>query len=520
MASRRSLQFPLNYRGPLTDADVDPTRSELEYTPSPLREGQSLADELGVLAAEFESESESEKEKENEDEDEDESENERAARLEVDQAMARHDKFMRDNGVRDDLAGKAETPPREDADFSQRSQRVSHSSSRLLQTPPRLKQATLSQPASRRGIKPPASLDPQSLGERRSHVSSRRKTDRPRTIIVKPPPLSPGIIDTISREHGWSWLWFLVGTLIFIVVAIASGGDQPSAGRKPEVLEITKALEDVVSIMLDDDWSLRRLADSPFNSAALPFEELRKKVLQGEGGKGGEEREENFYQTISSTINTFIAKNRELDHAWRSFLEQQIEATAELSGILAGHAQNAGSTRGQTNWINAAHAIARENYSHLPHRIHKEGNLILCQLLPAGEGAPPSCPPGPTLLDASKALRKALNMQPFSTVEISGPIFSAYDATTADVARITKSIMGKWLTAMTKIEKAQGQFDEGDHGIGRPAEVAAELDDIAQTLDAALKGPLVARPAAPKFPAAIRRLAEARVGVQELGLWG
>ncbi|KAA8564461.1 hypothetical protein EYC84_011394 [Monilinia fructicola] len=320
-------------------------------------DGPSLAEELGDLEEEFESDPTLEDELsylENEferDVKESETSNQRNARQQAEEAIAKHEKFLKDNNMR---------------------------------------------PRSPEGREP--SPPPLSEARRRFPEKQYSGLHQASAHSYQPPPLSPGVFDTISREYGWAWLWWLLiaailatlvsytrqkpderlltkGTKIAGKTAGAAGKGtfwtKDEIANSKSVISIAISITDVAKILTDGVGALKRLEDSPFNQAVLPIEQLRKQILEGE------ER----YQPLFWMIDKFVSKNREVDHDWRSFLQQQTEATAVLAGMFDGYAKNAISDGNQINWMRAAHNITQEDYSDIPKKVQREGELLLCELL-------------------------------------------------------------------------------------------------------------------------------------------
>ncbi|TGO44776.1 hypothetical protein BCON_0465g00010 [Botryotinia convoluta] len=343
----------------------------------------------------------------------------------------------------------------------------------------------------------------------------------------RPPPLSDGFFATISREYGWGWLWWLIAPLVLVVVAFyASRWAQENElametmKRNAEesvkskfkvkaerangdaVVEIASAINDIAKISLDENGTLEKLTDSPFNQAVLPIEALRKEVVEGEGKKS---------QPLLWTIDKFIEKNREVDHAWRSFLEQQIEATAELTGIFDGYAMNAGFEEDHPNWIRAAHNITHHDFTDIPQKTYREGEKILCQIL--GKKGGPNCPSiGKMLIDVYNDLKQGLEKP---GIKIPPNTFKTYSAATANIAKAIKSVLKRWENAADIIEAARVLYKD-EHAIGNVEKVDESLEKTSKALTDAMWSPLVERIGSPEFPTAVRRLAEAKVWIKKL----
>ncbi|TGO18452.1 hypothetical protein BPAE_0383g00020 [Botrytis paeoniae] len=332
---------------------------------------------------------------------------------------------------------------------------------------------------------------------------------------VRPPPLSDGFFATISREYGWGWLWWLILPLAqenelametmkrnaeesmkskFKVKAERANGDA--------VVEIASAINDIAKISLDENGNLEKLTDSPFNQAALPIEAFRKEVVESEGKKS---------QPLLWTIDKFVEKNREVDHAWRSFIEQQIEATAELTGIFDGYAMNAGFEEDHPNWIRAAHNITHHDFTDIPQKTYREGEQILCQILGKKEG--PNCPSiGKMLIDVYNDLKQGLEKP---GIKIPPNTFKTYSAATANIAKAIKSVLKKWENSADRIEAARVLYKD-EHAIGNVEKVDESLAKTSKALTDAMWSSLVERIGSPEYPTAVRRLAEAKVWIKKL----
>ncbi|ESZ92008.1 hypothetical protein SBOR_7606 [Sclerotinia borealis F-4128] len=382
---------------------------------------------------------------------------------------------------------------------------------------PRLSQSASTTPTPAQRVSRPLSHHSQDgqASVRETQVSPRRTPAVEQEFIVTPPPLPDGVFDIIKREYGWSWiLWLLIPTLLVAFGVYASYGlyerqlvteaSKTGAAKTNAnaVVEISSAINDIAKIVLDGEGTLRRLEDSPFNRAALPIEQLRKDVLEGEG-KG--------HQPLFWVIDKFIAKSREVDHDWRSFIQQQAEVTAELAGIFDGYARNAGSDGHRTNWMGAAKNITLEDYSDIPRKVEIEGERLLCNILGKAKGL--NCSPaGLKLIEAYDDLKKSLNKP---NIKIPPKTFDAYSATMSDIAKVIKSILKRWEKALAKIEAAQVKFKQ-EFDIGSAERVTQELDTTAKTLTEAMSSSFIFRIASPKFPAAISRLAESKVWTKGL----
>ncbi|KAF7945350.1 hypothetical protein EAE96_010125 [Botrytis aclada] len=344
---------------------------------------------------------------------------------------------------------------------------------------------------------------------------------------VKPDPLSDGFFATISREYGWDWLWWLVVPLVLVLLAFyATGWVQENEftmetfkrnareatkskfkvkaerANGDAVVEISSAIDDIAKISLDEDGTLEKLTDTPFNQAVLPIEALRREVVEAEGKNS---------QPLLWTIDKFIEKNREVDHAWRSFLGQQVEATAELTGIFDGYAMNAGFEEDHPNWIRAAHNITKHDFTDIPQKTYREGEQILCQIL--GKKGGPNCPSiGKMLIDVYNELKQALEKP---DIKIPPNTFKTYSAATANIAKAIKSILKSWENAADRIEAARVIYKD-EHAIGNVEKVDEALEKTSRALTDAMWSPFVDRIASPEFPTAVRRLAEAKVWIKTL----
>ncbi|TGO20017.1 hypothetical protein BTUL_0001g00240 [Botrytis tulipae] len=344
---------------------------------------------------------------------------------------------------------------------------------------------------------------------------------------VKPPPLSDGLFATISREFGWDWLWWLIVPLVLLVLAFYASrwaqenelaieamkmnAEEAKRGRfkvKAErangdaVVEIVSAISNVAKISLDENGTLGKLTDSPFNQAVLPIEALRREVVEAEGKKS---------QPLLWKIDKFVDKNREVDHAWRSFLEQQIEATAELTGIFDGYAMNAGYEEDRPNWIRAAHNITHHDFTDIPQKTYREGEQILCQILGKKEG--PNCPTiGKMLIDVYNDLKQGLEKP---GIKIPPNTFETYSAATTNIAKAIKSVLKGWEKAADRIEAARLLYKD-EHAIGNVERVDESLDKTSKALNDAMWSSLVERIGSPEYPTAVRRLAEAKVWIKIL----
>ncbi|KAF7936932.1 hypothetical protein EAE99_002281 [Botrytis elliptica] len=344
---------------------------------------------------------------------------------------------------------------------------------------------------------------------------------------VKPPPLSDGFFATVSREYGWNWLWWVIVPLVLLVVAFyASRWAQENElvmetmkmnaeeslkskfkvkaerANGDAVVEIASAINDIAKISLDENGILEKLTDSPFNQAVLPIEALRKEVVEGEGKKA---------QPLLRSIDKFVEKNREVDHAWRSFLAQQVEATAELTGIFDGYAMNAGFEGDHPNWIRAAHNITHHDFTDIPQKTYREGEQILCHILGRKDG--PNCPSiGKMLIDVYNDLKRGLKKP---AIKIPPNTFETYSAATADIAKAIKSVLKRWETAADRIEAARGLYKD-EHAIGNVERVDESLEKTSRALTDTMWSPVVERMRTPEFPTAIRRLAEAKVWIKKL----
>ncbi|KAG4030045.1 hypothetical protein MFRU_013g00690 [Monilinia fructicola] len=531
-------------------------------------DGPSLAEELGDLEEEFESDPTLEDELsylENEferDVKESETSNQRNARQQAEEAIAKHEKFLKDNNMRPRSPEGREPspPPLSEArrrfpekqysglhQASAHSYQVSRPSSQAprrswtsltpsqvplpssptpsqipLPSSPTPSQIPLPSSPTPSQIPLPSSPTPSQIPLPSSRASSRNNE---RARIVKPPPLSPGVFDTISREYGWAWLWWLLiaailatlvsytrqkpderlltkGTKIAGKTAGAAGKGtfwtKDEIANSKSVISIAISITDVAKILTDGVGALKRLEDSPFNQAVLPIEQLRKQILEGE------ER----YQPLFWMIDKFVSKNREVDHDWRSFLQQQTEATAVLAGMFDGYAKNAISDGNQINWMRAAHNITQEDYSDIPKKVQREGELLLCELL-AKQGET-LCPTGPKLIDIYDELKKSLEKL---KSKVPPGIFVTYSSTTTDIAKTIKTILKIWERTTKRIETSKMQY-KNDYGIGDTEKVVLRLNSTMNNLAEAMESPLVHRLACPEFPAAIRRLEENKVRIK------
>ncbi|TEY70392.1 hypothetical protein BOTCAL_0104g00010 [Botryotinia calthae] len=532
-----------NYTGPSPDYGGTPIGRPRSRTIKAVpRRGQTLADELGGLSnigsSSSASPSSSEEEIGNQGSRRRSPETplELKARLQTERLLERHNKYLNDHNVR------KEVRPQEPEALSKAQKRLSQlgpvarentKTAKPSPAEPLSKaQKRVSQPEDARSKTKTSQQPPRSvaLGGRympvkEADLAPRRVPDPVRT--VKPDPLSNGVFATISREYGWGWLrWPMVVLVLAVVAFYLSRWDQENQlaeeGYKRNakemlktkfkvnverangdaVIAISSAIHDVAKILLDEDGILGKLNDSPFNHAALSIEGLRREVVESEGNES---------QPLFLTIDNFIEKNREVDHAWRSFLGQQIEATAELTGIFDGYAKNAGFDKGFPNWIRAAHNITNHDFTDIPQKTYHEGEQILCQILGRKKG--PNCASnGKMLKDVYNDLRQGIEKP---TIKIPPNTFKAYSAATTDIAKAIKSVLKRWENAADKIEAARVLYKD-EHAIGNVEKVVESLEKTSNSLTEAMSSLLVERTGDPEFPAAIKRLAEAKVWIKTL----
>ncbi|KAF7914363.1 uncharacterized protein EAF01_000769 [Botrytis porri] len=599
-----------NYTGPMPDLGGPPNtnpnprgsgnrrRSSSTIKAVP-RRGQTLADELAGFSSIGSSPASSLSHASSEDEGETvqsrtiaETPLQRKARLQTEQVLERHNKYLKDHNVRRDMIIQAPAPettpapaaaplskaqkrlsqpgiakaaqPSPAVPLSKAQKRVSqpentgnktksslgefisNTQKRVFQTDDAGNKATASPIIPLSKAEKRASKKPENTGSRaKSHQQAPRSVPMggphmpvdqpglaPRRVpapvqTVRPPPHSDGFFATISREYGWGWLWWLSLPLAVLLVSFyasrwvqenqlametfkrnAEESMKSKFKVKAEmtngdaVIEIASAIHDIASISLDEKGILEKLTDSPFNQAVLPIEALRKEVIEAEGKKS---------QPLLWKIDKFVVKNREVDHAWRSFLEQQIEATAELTGIFDGYARNAGFEGDHPDWIRAAHNITHHDFTDIPQKTYREGEQILCQILGKKDG--PKCPSiGKMLIEVYNDLKQGLEKP---GIKIPPETFKTYTAATADIAKAIKSVLKRWETAADRIEAARLLYKD-EHAIGNVEKVDESLDKTSRALTDAMLSPVVEREEIPSYPTAVRRLAEAKVWIKKL----
>ncbi|KAM0160250.1 hypothetical protein ACHAQE_004062 [Botrytis cinerea] len=564
-----------NYTGPSPDYGGTPIgqRRSSSTTKAVPRRGETLADELAGLSSFGSSSSSSEDETGNQGSKRRSPETplELKARLQTERLLERHNKYLKDHNVRKEVGSQQpeQVSAREPEALSKAQKRLSQPGGAKLakpaqpfsKEPPWEAQKRLSQlgTAARENTKAakPSPEEPLSIAQKRvwqpENARSKTKTPQqpPRSVAlggrympveeanlaprrvpgpvrtVKPDPLSNGVFATISREYGWGWLrWPIVALVLAVVAFYLSRWDQENQLAKDgykrnaeerlktkfkvkverangdAVIATSSAIHDVAKILLDEDRILGKLNDSPFNQAALSIEALRREILEGERNKS---------QPLFLTIDKFIEKNREVDHAWRSFLGQQIEATAELTGIFDGYARNSGFGEDFPNWIRAAHNITNHDFTGIPQKTYHEGEQILCQILGRKKG--PNCAPnGKMLKDVYNDLRQGIEKP---TIKIPPNTFEAYSAATTEIAKAIKSVLKRWENAADKIEAARVLYKD-EHAIGNVEKVVESLEKTSNSLTKAMSSLLVEKTGDPEFPAAIKRLAEAKVWAKTL----
>lgn len=357
---------------------------------------------------------------------------------------------------------------------------------------------------------PPFSSKPTSI--KHTQVSPRRVPSKERKSNVKPPPLSRGLFATISREYGWAWLWWIIIPL-FLTAATFFAREhgliqkQAAHGKNAiveetnaiAIIDIASAISDLAKVVLDTNGTLMALKDSPLNQAVLPIASVRETILKAE--------QEVNSEYVLLLIDVFVAKNRDLDHNWRSFLQQRIEATAEFAGQFDGYAQNAATQGYKTDWISAAHNITIQSFSYIPQEVYREGEFLMCELV--GETSDNvSCP----YSDRNVQRLCSELMDELHSSQTSGAYetFETYSAALMNIAKGIRETLKTWKEALDKIEAAKTIYNH-EYGIGNVEKVAQELESTAETLKEAMESPLVYQMAAPEFPAAVRRLAGSKI---------
>ncbi|KAJ8061619.1 hypothetical protein OCU04_009426 [Sclerotinia nivalis] len=496
-----------NYSGPINDSLPGSRVQSNTPTEDQGYGGKTLADELGDLGNDFDSGDDKYSSKEGE------TSLQREAREQVERAVALHDKFLKDHNIRNDFANEKETetsPPPVPVSMAQRrfsQPDTGRSNTSISQTDP-----TRSAPSPSHKTPPrPLSFSSKTTSVKHTQVSPRRVSSEQREFIVTPPPLSNGVFATISREYGWAWLWWIIIPLLLTAAALFAGGHDlyenrfvaDAIERNAEktnanvVIDIASAISDAAKVLLDEDGTLRRLEDSPFNQAVLSIASVRKEILEAQ--RGGR-------SYLIWLIDDFVAKNRELDHDWRSFLQRQIEATAEFAGDFDGYARNAGSQGSRTDWIKAAYNITFQDFSDIPQKAYREGELLMCELL--GSLNKPSC--SPDRRNLGRLYNELMHEVIPSNIRVPPEAFETYSTAIINIAKAIGDILKTWENASNKIEVAKSRYNH-EYGIGNVDEVAQELESTAKTLTEAMQSPLVYRLAAPEFPAAVRRLAESKI---------
>ncbi|KAI9650951.1 hypothetical protein NHQ30_000986 [Ciborinia camelliae] len=407
-----------------------------------------------------------------------------------------------------------------------------------------------------RRVPRPLSLQSQgSQGSQRSplretKVSPRRVLAKDKEVVISPPPLSAGVYDTMMREYGRTWVWSLVFLVLLLGAALSytvytgcstyassvcdkvlsyTGGSNITAAFKDTaaafrnktaavnigkvkvpgaktaeelnsdaVIETTAAIDYIANILVDEKKVIRTLEDSPFNKAALPIQELRKQVLETEKTS----------KSVIFELDRFIAENREVDHAWRSFLQRQIEATAELAGIFDGYATSAGSGETGTNWGKAAHNITLTDFSGISQKANHEGEQLLCHTV--GKAGAAACPPqGTLLMEIFKDLKKELDKPNF---KIPRKTFETYSASLANVSKVVQQILKRWEKSEKDFENAKLKYKQNIN-IGNLDKVAKRLEATAKILETAMESPLISQVKTPGFPEAIRKLSQSKVSI-------
>ncbi|KAF7854771.1 hypothetical protein EAF04_010339 [Stromatinia cepivora] len=506
---RRSGGLLDNYRGPINDSL--PGSRVHSNTPTEDRGygGKNLADELADIGDDFDSGDDEYSSEEGE------TSLRREAREQVERAVALHDKFLKDNNIRNDFAKEKETetsPPPVPVSMAQR--RFSQPGTGQSNASASQANPTPSAPSPSHKTRPrPLSFSSKTTSVKHTQVSPQRVSSKQREFIVTPPPLSNGVFPTISREYGWAWLWWIIIPLFLTAAALFAGGHDlydnqlvaDAIGRNAEktnanvVIDISSAISDVAKVILDQDGTLRRLEDSPFNQAVLSIASLRREILEAKGIK---------FRHLIWLIDEIVAKNRKLDHDWRSFLQHQIEATAEFAGDFDGYASNAGSEGPRTDWIKAAYNITFQDFSDIPQKVYREGELLLCELTSGVSGTKPNCPSDHR--DLGNLYPELIQELTFPNIRIPPKTFETYLATIDNIFKAIKKILKTWEKASREIEAAKLKYNH-EYGIGDVDKVAQELESTAKTLTEAMESPLVNRIAAPEFPAAVRRLAESKI---------
>lgn len=494
----------LNYEGPLIDsilaADdkpglrIGPQDRELpggrrvpRYTPRP----NTLADELRRLSEDIDSE-----------DDEYETDAQREARVLLEESLARREKILKNNKIRDVEVPREPTPPP-----------VSKAQQRF--PPPKEPPFSMSQIED---IKIPKSRQGQTRHAREIYPVRDARTssqtllwgdDEPREILVKPPKLSSSITATISREYGWRWLWWIIIPPILLYLAIAvnrgyKGGEhipislentfnhrtetkKAEKANSKAVVDICSAIEDVAMLVVDEEKTLIALDDSPLSQAVLPIQEFRQDIMDERG------------QPVVWILDKFVSRSREVDHAWRSFLQQQGEAIAELTGLFDGYFKSA-----DHDWMKAAHNITLEDFSDIPLKTHREGELLLCEIL--GNSAGTNCPVGLALKEIHNDLLKEIG----KSRNIPAKTFDGYKTSKASLAKFIKTTLRRWERALGKIEAAKVQY-KSDVEIGEVNMVVKKLRTTAETLERVMRNNFFHRLSSPEFPNAIKRLAAAKV---------
>lgn len=503
-------------------------------------QGKSLANELESLGGRLDS-GDDYGYSDDDEEEEEEGINKRTAQEEADRIIARHEKFLKDNKIvvpgRKNRSPSPPTQPMASRRFSRGSPRDEYDTTGRQTFTPQKQMGRERESNAKNGI-------------RDTHVSPRKSSERGNEeIVVTPPPLSGNVIDTISREYGWSWLWWVIVPLVILAVgaggytgrnfyqgklerlqsqakAAAAAASSAAASAATHikgaedkngflVTQIASAFEDIGKIVLDESGALEKLDDSPFNTAVLPIDELRISVWEAEGNKS---------QPFFWEIDNFVAKNRDVDHAWRSFLQQQVEATAELAGIFDGYVRNAGlasnPNENQTvNWVKAAHNITIHDFSDVPQRTYSEGEQILCHILGKvpGINCMPSTPTisdprGHKLIQDYEDLKKKLNK---GNIQIPPKTFETYEAKTAEIASVIKSILKQWKNTAERVDEAKGKYND-KYAVGNEEMVVKSLQGLSKTFWEALQSPLIVRLDSPEYPSAIKRLAQSKIMAKAL----
>ncbi|CAD6451884.1 1b54dd7b-283b-48d1-856e-8523fdeec0e3 [Sclerotinia trifoliorum] len=493
-------------------------------SPTVERSGKkTLADELADLDDEFDSEEDSGDDGEDEEYSSEESETslQREAREEVDRVVALHEKFLKDNNIRNDFVDGKNTK------ISPQTVPVSMAQRAFSLPETRRQNISASQTSPTRSAPGPSHKTPLRPLSFSSMTTTVRHTQVPppgvpfkeRKLIVKPPPLSRGFFATISREYGWAWLWWIIIPLLLAAVAfyareqdlvlkqrvadarnarnaIVASVEETNANA---IIDIASAISDVAKVMLDKNGTLMALKDSPFNQAVLPIASVRKTIL--EAHRVGR------FQNLIMLIDDFVTKNRELDHDWRSFLQQQIEATAEFAGAFDGYAKNAGTQGYRTDWIKAAYNITIHDVSDISQKVRREGELLMCEILGQRLNKPSCSPDRKNLRRLHSELTHELILAQFWG---SNEALEIYAAALTDIAKGTEETLKTWENALFKILAAKRNYNH-EYGIGNVEGVAQKLESTAKTLTEAMESSLVYLMAAPEFPAAVRRLAESKI---------